>query len=238
MNTSTSAELTAKQIRDGWEATFSTNNPYCPCDLKSFTKAVNWAQRALASSPQQVVDPVGAAPRITLDFKMASELLDMFGGEPGTVTLIPGDGHSGAGLYAYYEEVPEEGAEFLGVPDDDAMPATQATNQAEPVAAVASDELIGAAITDMFAARDLLPLTKGSVSSYWLTPDEIRELFDRLATRASIKAEPVPTYSYVSTQATKCAKCGRHKHTPLRMDAMGGYVCLTCIDQKLGSLLG
>jgi ribosomal protein L32 len=45
-----------------------------------------------------------------------------------------------------------------------------------------------------------------------------------------------PTYS--STQATKCAGCGEHKHTPLRIDAMGGYVCLTCIDQKLGSLLG
>ncbi|MDI4633331.1 hypothetical protein J7U46_09755 [Pelomonas sp. V22] len=45
-----------------------------------------------------------------------------------------------------------------------------------------------------------------------------------------------PTYS--STQATKCAGCGKHKHTPLRIDAMGGYVCLTCIDKKLGGLLG
>jgi len=49
-------------------------------------------------------------------------------------------------------------------------------------------------------------------------------------------AQTPPTYS--STQATKCAGCGEHKHTPLRIDAMGGYVCLTCIDQKLGSLLG
>ncbi len=45
-------------------------------------------------------------------------------------------------------------------------------------------------------------------------------------------------YTYASTQATMCACCGKHKHTPLRIDAMGGYVCLTCIDQKLGSLLG
>jgi hypothetical protein len=44
--------------------------------------------------------------------------------------------------------------------------------------------------------------------------------------------------TYASTQATNCAVCGKHKHTPLRIDAMGGYVCLTCIDQKLGSLLG
>ena len=44
--------------------------------------------------------------------------------------------------------------------------------------------------------------------------------------------------TYTSTQATNCAECGEHKHTPLRIDAMGGYVCLTCIDKKLGSLLG
>ena len=49
------------------------------------------------------------------------------------------------------------------------------------------------------------------------------------------QAEP---YTYASKQATKCAQCGEHKHTPLRIDAMGGYVCLTCIDKKLGSLLG
>lgn len=41
-----------------------------------------------------------------------------------------------------------------------------------------------------------------------------------------------------TTQATTCAGCGKYKPTPLRVDAMGGYVCLTCIDQKLCSLLG
>src|ERR1700741_473884 len=45
-------------------------------------------------------------------------------------------------------------------------------------------------------------------------------------------------YTYASSQATKCAGCLEYKHTPLRIDAMGGYVCLTCIDKKLGSLLG
>ena len=45
-------------------------------------------------------------------------------------------------------------------------------------------------------------------------------------------------YTYASTQATKCAGCGEYKHTPLRIDAMGGYVCLTCIDKKLGVVLG
>lgn len=41
---------------------------------------------------------------------------------------------------------------------------------------------------------------------------------------------------YVSTQATSCASCGLHKHTPLRVDWMGGYVCLTCIDRVLESI--
>jgi hypothetical protein len=55
-------------------------------------------------------------------------------------------------------------------------------------------------------------------------------------------AQPAPVqpvaHTYASTQATMCACCGEHKHTPLRIDKMGGYVCLTCIDKKLGSLLG
>lgn len=34
-------------------------------------------------------------------------------------------------------------------------------------------------------------------------------------------------------QQTKCAVCLGLKHTPLRVDHMGGYVCLTCIDKEL-----
>lgn len=40
-------------------------------------------------------------------------------------------------------------------------------------------------------------------------------------------------YAYASKQATMCAGCGEHKHTPLRVDWMGGYVCLTCIDKEM-----
>lgn len=57
-----------------------------------------------------------------------------------------------------------------------------------------------------------------------------------LKSRAADALDSQPTYS--SHQATNCAECGEHKHTPLRIDAMGGYVCLTCIDNKLGALLG
>jgi hypothetical protein len=56
----------------------------------------------------------------------------------------------------------------------------------------------------------------------------------QLARRAvAAQAGQVGETTYTSSQATNCAKCGEHKHTPLRVDWMGGYVCLTCIDKEL-----
>lgn len=76
---------------------------------------------------------------------------------------------------------------------------------------------------------------KGTVEGY---------LFDQQWTLRAVylAAQPVAlepvAYTYSSTQATNCAGCGKHQHTPLRIDAMGGYICLTCIDTKLGEVLG
>lgn len=39
--------LTRAEIAKGWEEAFVTTNPFCPCDLKSFDKAVRWAESAL-----------------------------------------------------------------------------------------------------------------------------------------------------------------------------------------------
>lgn len=47
------------------------------------------------------------------------------------------------------------------------------------------------------------------------------------------QAVTLPDFTYATKQATNCAKCGDHRHTPLRIDWMGGYVCLTCIDKEL-----
>jgi hypothetical protein len=49
-------------------------------------------------------------------------------------------------------------------------------------------------------------------------------------------AKPTPNLTYSSTQETSCAWCDKRKHTPLRRDEMGGYVCLTCIDRRLDRL--
>lgn len=38
--------LTNAQIEEGRKATFSTDNPFCPCDSKTMRKAVWWAERA------------------------------------------------------------------------------------------------------------------------------------------------------------------------------------------------
>lgn len=59
--------------------------------------------------------------------------------------------------------------------------------------------------------------------------------------RAIIAAEKrgadaaIAALTYSSTQSTKCV-CGEVKHTPLRRDEMGGYVCLTCIDKRLDAV--
>ncbi|MDT8139760.1 hypothetical protein RQ528_18715 [Pseudomonas aeruginosa] len=62
---------------------------------------------------------------------------------------------------------------------------------------------------------------------------ELQELREKVT---ELRKELRSRWTYASTQATNCAGCGEHKHTPLRVDWMGGYVCLTCIDKKLEEL--
>ncbi|KSQ09329.1 hypothetical protein [Pseudomonas aeruginosa] len=62
---------------------------------------------------------------------------------------------------------------------------------------------------------------------------EIQELREKVT---ELQKKLRSRWTYASTQATNCAGCGEHKHTPLRVDWMGGYVCLTCIDKKLEEL--
>lgn len=41
--------LSESEIEAGWKHVFSTENPYNPVSLKSFTKAVRWAERSKES---------------------------------------------------------------------------------------------------------------------------------------------------------------------------------------------
>lgn len=59
--------------------------------------------------------------RVVVDFRMATELLDLFGGKPGELELLPLNGHTGEGLYAYWA-ADREGSVFLGQPDAEATP--------------------------------------------------------------------------------------------------------------------
>ena len=78
--------LTARQIEDGWKRTFSTNNPFCPCNLKSFTKAVRWAEHevgraaiaALQAEPQPAI-PEGWGFS-SADFSLQASGVSEFGG--------------------------------------------------------------------------------------------------------------------------------------------------------------
>lgn len=53
-------ELSSAKIEQGWRDTFSTENPFCPCNLKSFTKAVRWAERAMLQAAPAEPQPTCA----------------------------------------------------------------------------------------------------------------------------------------------------------------------------------
>ena len=94
---------------------------------------------AQATNPQK-------PPSIEIDFKQATELLELFGGEPSSVTVMGGLGHSGEGLYASYADMPEDGAYFLGVADEEAIPA-------QPVQPAEQDDLTTAYMAGLANGR-------------------------------------------------------------------------------------
>jgi len=66
------------------------------------------AKEVIKREEAHTVDP------ITLNLAQCVQLVEMFGGDSETeITLLIGTGHSGKGCYAYYDEIPEEGAELL-----------------------------------------------------------------------------------------------------------------------------
>lgn len=60
---------------------------------------------------------------IELNLYQAKALVEMLDAsdapEDDPIIIKMGDGHSGPGLYAYWRECPEEGAEFIGTDDAD-----------------------------------------------------------------------------------------------------------------------
>lgn len=113
-------------------------------------------------------------------------------------------------------------------------------------------EMVEAVIRAYLAA--LTPAPHGGAVGY-ISHEEFKRLSDGLgrayAYPAPARPDDVPVYTsppqeqeavpkgglerwtYASIQETECAQCGIRKHTPLRRDEMGGYVCLTCIDKTL-----
>lgn len=82
---------------------------------------------------------------------------------------------------------------------------------------------------DMIVSGDMMQLAKDALNALnrsIVTRDkEVDDL------NAMLKAHQ--GYTYASMQKTACAVCGVEKHTPLRVDRMGGYVCLSCISVEL-----
>ncbi|OJB35403.1 hypothetical protein [Burkholderia ubonensis] len=119
----------------------------------------------------------------------------------------------------------EEMCVRLGSALEDSPPAEarEPVTRESMLAAIDEFELV----CDNNLARDLSPDEKFAVSEF------VIGFFENAPAIASASdGKPI---TYVSTQATNCAQCGQHNHTPLRIDWMGGYVCLTCIDRELES---
>lgn len=101
----------------------------------------------------------------------------------------------------------------------------------------------GAGVEAVIEARGLIARLR-IVAKRRDISEHVRGLLESAAgTLASLTPAPTPVseaggepVTYSSTQATKCAGCGEYKHTPLRRDEMGGYVCLTCIGKRLDAL--
>ncbi|MCU4119356.1 hypothetical protein [Variovorax sp. N23] len=141
--------------------------------------------------------PVGDAPSvptagITIDFKQATELLEMFGGEPTEITLMAGEGHSGEGLYAVYNADPE-GAVYLGKTDEDAAPSAPT----DPKSAAGSD-------LDRlcrFRLSSKLGLTCKDDNGPFVRYDDVRKV---LSATMSATASALPRFPNVS-----CSQCGQ-----------------------------
>lgn len=140
---------------------------------------------AACKSVQRRLEVPQPATGIEIDFKQTTELLAMFGGEPATVTLMSGDGHRGKGLYAYYTDLPEEGAEFLGEADDEAVPDQQPVT-GEPVWCVATGERVNGEETythhDAYVPlADCFPLYTHQAPSVPATAEPVAWLDEMLA---------------------------------------------------------
>jgi hypothetical protein len=102
--------------------------------------AYAWYEAITEAAPAQAA-AVPESSSVSIDFRQATELLEMFGGEPTEITLMAGDGHSGPGLYAVYNADPE-GSVHLGETDEEAVPDAPVSQAAAVPEAVEPSEYL------------------------------------------------------------------------------------------------
>lgn len=81
--------------------------------------------------------------------------------------------------------------------------------------------------------ESLLTEAKNNVQALVRAEAELRCQQAAAQARVSALIDARDVFTYQSSQATKCAMCSEHKHTPLRNDDLGGYICFTCIEKEL-----
>lgn len=115
-----------------------------------------------------------SASEIRLDYAQTMRLMALFGGQPGEISLMQGEGHSGAGIYAYFSEYPEEGAFYLGQTNPDALP----TQEAASVSAMTAQQLasIEQAAQALAKWRDSSALERLQAQFPWVDPQASQPL--------------------------------------------------------------
>ncbi|WP_418145478.1 hypothetical protein ABL850_14950 [Variovorax paradoxus] len=173
-------------------------------DMDALARAIYSNTDASEQEARSIINTVGftapapaseaVAQSITIDFKQATELLEMFGDEPCEITLTayPNDEHHfeegftiSAGLYAHYTECPEEGSTHLGVTDYDAIPKCDSVDA--PV------QQAGALTDPQIIAIHSMPYVRACLLEYVSHPrdEEASAIVKAIAAQiAALKGEP------------------------------------------------
>lgn len=93
------------------------------------------SQLDAAEARCEALEAMPPPPPLRITFAEATILMEMFGGDTDPETTLSvdwcKDGHSGQGLYAWFDEYPEEGSTFLSPILSPAPDAAQPNNQQE-----------------------------------------------------------------------------------------------------------
>ncbi|MGU2415268.1 hypothetical protein [Burkholderia cenocepacia] len=204
--------LTPEEIQDRLHRFFSKRNT-------SAMTAVSVTEFVVELLAASAVEQPAAAPIVELPPRVIDKLYQ----SAGVCTYHP-DGDQTEKLHAAAHAIVREA--FARIPSAAPAPADE-----RAAGLIEQHHRDSAELRRLCEARDEARRT----AEYWKAEHNAANARIAELERASANETGAEGFTYATKQATTCAGCGERKHTPLRIDWMGGYVCLTCIDRELES---